>query len=85
MVDQLINQDHKPAFIAKNDQLQAKLVAGYQERQMTLVPYTEAYEKRFPTDWSTVDVPTPGFTGTKVVGTSDNGNCLLYTSDAADE
>ena len=62
VVDQLINQDHKPAFIAKNDQLQAKLVAGYQERQMTLVPYTEAYEKRFPTDWATVDVPTPAFT-----------------------
>ena len=74
VVDQLINQDHKPAFIAKNDQLQAKLVAGYQERQMTLVPYTEAYEKRFPTDWATVDIPTPAFTGTKVVGTSDNGN-----------
>ena len=74
VVDKLINPDHKPAFIAENDQLQAKLVAGYQERQMTLVPYTEAFEKRFQTDWATVDVPTPAFTGTKLVGTSDNGN-----------
>ena len=74
VVDRLINQDHKPAFIAENDQLQAKLVAGYQERQMTLVPYTEAFEKRFQTDWASVDVPTPAFTGTKIVGTPDNGN-----------
>ena len=74
VVDKLINQDHKPAFIAENDQLQASLVAGYEERQMTLVPYTEAFEKRFQTDWATVDVPTPAFTGTKIVGTPDNGN-----------
>ena len=74
VVDQLINQDNKPAFIAKNDQLQATLVAGYQERQMKLVPYKEAYQKRFQTDWVTVDVPTPAFTGTKIVGTPDNGN-----------
>jgi len=74
VVDQLINQDNKAAFIAKNDQLQATLVAGYQERQMKLVPYTEAFEKRFQTDWATVDVPTPAFTGTKLVGTPDSGN-----------
>ncbi|MCL4148361.1 UNVERIFIED_CONTAM: hypothetical protein GTU68_002997, partial [Idotea baltica] len=66
VVDKLINPDHKVAFIAENDQLQAKLVSNYQERQMTLVPYAEAFEKRFQTDWENVDVPTPSFTGTPV-------------------
>jgi 5-methyltetrahydrofolate--homocysteine methyltransferase len=74
VVDKLINPDHKPGFIAENDQLQANLVASYQERQMTLVPYTEAFEKRFATDWESVDVPTPSFTGTRTVGTPGDQN-----------
>jgi 5-methyltetrahydrofolate--homocysteine methyltransferase len=74
VVDRLINQDLKPAYIAENDQLQAKLVAGYEERQMTLVPYEQAFEKRFQTDWETVDIAKPSFTGTRLVGTADNGN-----------
>ncbi len=71
VVDKLINTDTKPGYLASNDQLQAKLVAGYQERQMTLVPYEEAFEKRFQTDWETVDVATPSFTGTRSIGTED--------------
>lgn len=74
VVDRLINQDLKPAYIAENDQLQAQLVAGYEERQMTLVPYEEAFEKRFETDWETVDVAKPAFTGTRLVGTAGDDN-----------
>jgi 5-methyltetrahydrofolate--homocysteine methyltransferase len=47
------------------------LVSSYEERQMTLVPYEEAFEKRFQTDWSTVDVAKPAFTGTRTIGTTD--------------
>ena len=75
VVDRLINKELKPAYLAENDQLQATLVAGYEERQMTLVPYEEAFEKRFQTDWNEVDVAKPAFTGTRLVGTpgTDNG------------
>lgn len=71
VVDRLVNPELKKTFIEENEKLQAKLVAGYEERQMTLVPYEEAFAKRFPTDWSTVDVATPQFLGTKTIGTSD--------------
>lgn len=69
VVDRLNNPELKEEFLESNSQLQAKLVAGYKERQMTLVPYQEAFEKRFSTEWATVDIPTPAFTGTRSVGT----------------
>lgn len=72
VVDKLIGDESKPEFMKKNTELQAKLVEGFEERQMTLVPYEEAYEKRFPTDWKTVDVATPDFTGTKTIGTKES-------------
>ena len=78
VVDKLINKDSKPGFIAENDQLHAKLVEGYQERQMTLVPYADAFEKRFQTDWKAIDVATPSFTGTRTIGTED---CALAAVD----
>jgi len=71
VVDKLLNKDAKPGYLADNDQLQAKLVAGYEERQMTLVPYEEAFEKRFQTDWEAVDVAKPSFTGVRTIGTED--------------
>ncbi len=67
VVDRLINQELKPAFMAENSALQTKLVDGYEERQLTLVPYEEAFAKRFPTDWATVDIPTPAFCGVRVL------------------
>ncbi len=71
VVDKLINPESKPAYLADNAALHEKLVASYQERQMTLVPYEEAFEKRFQTDWKTIDVATPEFTGVRTVGTAD--------------
>ncbi len=71
VVDKLLNEDSKPGYLAANDQLQAKLVAGYEERQMTLVPYEEAFEKRFQTDWEAIDIAKPAFTGTRTLGTED--------------
>ena len=72
VVDKLLNPDSKPGYIAENDQLQAKLVSSYQERQMTLVPYEEAFQKRFQTDWKSIDIATPAFTGTRTIGTHDD-------------
>ena len=74
VVDRLINQELKPEYIKQNSELQAKLVSRFEERQFTLVPYEEAFEKRFHTDWKSLDIPTPEFTGTKTVGTVSTKN-----------
>ena len=39
---------------------------------MTLIPYEEAFAKRFATDWSGVEINKPNFTGTKTLGTVAN-------------
>ena len=69
VVDRLNSPELKPEFMAKNAELQGKLVSSYEERQLTLVPYEEAFAKRFSTDWETVDVAKPSFTGTRVLST----------------
>ena len=69
VVDHLINPESKQKFITDNKTLQEKLVDGYQERQMKLVPYQQAFENRFPTDWETIDIAKPSFLGTRTLGT----------------
>ena len=85
MVDRLINQDLKPQFIQENSTLQSKLVAGYEERQMTLVPYEEAYEKRFQTEWDSVDLAKPAFTGTRSLGTAASGQTFVDAANGHEE
>ncbi len=65
VVEKLITKDSREVFLKENDALQERLVSSYEERQMTLVPYEQAVESRFPTDWNTVDIPTPEFTGVR--------------------
>ncbi len=67
VVDRLINPELKAEFFAKNVALQSKLVSSYEERQMNLVPYEQAFAKRFATDWPTVEIATPGFLGTRIL------------------
>ncbi len=63
VVEQLISEEGRKKFVAENDQLQEQLVASYQKRQQKLVPYAEALEKRFATDWQNVRIDRPSFTG----------------------
>ncbi|MEM7454063.1 MAG: methionine synthase [Planctomycetota bacterium] len=70
VVDRLNSDELKPVFVDENNQLQERLVASYEERKMTLVPYEEAFASRYPTDWATVDIPSPSFTGAKTLGSS---------------
>jgi len=67
VVDKLINQDLKPNFDKENRELQRKLVESFQERELTLVSYQQAVEKRFATDWNTVEIAKPDFTGKRLV------------------
>ncbi len=71
VVDKLINSELKPQYMTENAALQEKLVASYEERQLKLVPYEQAFAKRFPTDWAAIDIPTPTFTGTRTIGTAE--------------
>ncbi|QDV67869.1 Methionine synthase [Rosistilla carotiformis] len=67
VVEKLISAEHRDAYMAENVELQKKLVASYRDRQQKLVPYAEALEKRFATDWQTVQIDKPAFTGTKTL------------------
>lgn len=81
VVDRLINPELTKKFLHENAQLQTDLVASYEERKMTLVPYEEAFSKRFTTDWERIDIPTPGFFGTRTIGTA----CRPTASDDSTE
>ena len=73
VVDRLMSDDLRDSFVEENRQLQQRLVKSYAQRTMKLIPYSEALQKRFETDWKTVDIPTPSFTGTRTIGTNPNG------------
>jgi len=72
VVDKLINPESRPAYLSDYAKQQEKLVANYEERQLKLVPYEQAFEKRFATDWTSVDIAKPTFMGTKTLGTNTN-------------
>lgn len=65
VVEKLINKDSRDKFGKENRKLQEELVSSYRARQVKLAPYAEALSKRFQTDWDTVDIPAPDFTGVK--------------------
>jgi 5-methyltetrahydrofolate--homocysteine methyltransferase len=68
VVEKLINPEARPQLDAENRQLQKQLVASHEKRQdVKLVPYAETLARRFQTDWKTVDIPKPGFLGTREV------------------
>ena len=73
VVDKLISDDLRDGYLAENVALQKKLVDSFEERQMALVPYEQAFANRFPTDWETIDVAKPSFTGTRTIGST--GDC----------
>lgn len=67
VVERLLSKEHRDGFIAENVEIQKKLVASFNDRKQKLVPYAEALEKRFATDWSSVQIDKPSFTGTRLL------------------
>jgi len=68
VVESLIDPERCKAFEEKNRAAQERDRNTYgklQERK--LVSYEEAYKRRFETDWSEVDIPTPEFLGLKTL------------------
>lgn len=67
VVEKLISKERRQEFIRENAALQAELVSSYRERQQKLIPYADALAKKFQTDWATVQIDKPAFTGLKVL------------------
>jgi cobalamin-dependent methionine synthase I len=68
VVSALLSAAQKPAFatenLARHERLRAEFAARRGARK--LLALAEARARRQPTDWATVDIPTPEFTGTKI-------------------
>ena len=68
VVENLLDPDSKEAFVTKNLAEQERDRASFENRQQkALTPYADALARRFATDWSTVDIPTPSFTGLRTI------------------
>lgn len=71
-VESLLDPDRKQAYVEKVLAQQEKdRVAFGNRQQKKLVPYAEALEKRFQTDWANVDIPEPDFIGTTTIADKD--------------
>ena len=67
VVEKLCHKDSRNALNKQNRALQSELLAGYKARQVKLEPYCQALQKRFQTDWQSVDIPRPSFTGVRTL------------------
>ena len=67
VVDRLNSPERKPDIVDENETLQKQLVDSFQRRQIKLVSYEEACRRRFPTDWSAVQIDKPAFTAHRVL------------------
>ena len=68
VVSALLDPERKTALDKENRSLQATLRTQHEERTKTpLLPYRKAIERRTPIAWRAEDLPTPSFTGTRIV------------------
>jgi len=68
VVERLLNSNDRERFSEEVRREQEKLAEAYHQRRTSnLVTYEEAVKKRFTCDWQTVDIPHPGFLGTRQV------------------
>jgi len=67
VVDKLMSANLRPQLVKDNRELQRQLAESYKKRDVKLTPLAGARARRFHTDWQTVDIATPAFTGTHVL------------------
>ena len=68
VVDQLLDKTRNVEFDAENRRQQERDRQRFAQRQQhKLVPYEQALQHRFKTDWANVRIDTPAFVGTKVL------------------
>ncbi len=78
VVDRLISDELRDGLVTDNVELQRQLVDSYQQRNLKLVPYAEALQRRFQTDWSNVVIDTPEFLGRRVMSDIPLGDIVPY-------
>jgi len=66
VVESLLS-NNKQSYADTNREKQAELVRAFEDRQVNSVSYQKALSNRFKTDWATVDIQTPDFTGIRVI------------------
>jgi 5-methyltetrahydrofolate--homocysteine methyltransferase len=67
VVDRVNSEDQRATLIESNRQLQQRLVESYEIQHHKLIPYEEACQHAFQTDWDNVEIATPEFLGTLVL------------------
>jgi 5-methyltetrahydrofolate--homocysteine methyltransferase len=68
VVNDLIDPERKPAFDVKNRTEQERDRAAFADRQQkTLIPYADAFARRFKIDWNTSQIDKPAFLGPRVL------------------
>jgi len=66
--ERLLSAEKRPQFDIENRAYQAEMVAAHQRKHdLKLVPYREAIEGRFQTDWAAIDIPVPSFLGVRTL------------------
>jgi 5-methyltetrahydrofolate--homocysteine methyltransferase len=68
-VESLLDPSRKAEFAVKNRASQERDRSNYAAMQSNrkLVPYAEAFARRYQTDWASVRIDTPSFLGTRVL------------------
>jgi 5-methyltetrahydrofolate--homocysteine methyltransferase len=68
VVSRLLDAERRRELAHENRELQDRLRAQHAEREKTpLLPYRKALERRTPIEWRAEEVPSPAFTGPRVV------------------
>jgi 5-methyltetrahydrofolate--homocysteine methyltransferase len=69
VVSSLLSEDQREAFVQENARQQEALREQHaaKREQKPLLPLAQARELGLKTDWSTVDIPVPQFTGVRVL------------------
>lgn len=80
VVENLLDDERREEFIEKNKSSQQRDRSNFEAMQANrkLVPYAEALERRFKTDWATVQIDTPSFTGTRVIDDMPLGELVPF-------
>ncbi len=68
-VESLLDPTRKADFVTKNAANQLRDRSNYEAMQSNrkLVPYAEARQRRYATDWQKIQIDTPAFVGTRVL------------------
>ncbi len=67
VVEKLLNKESKNKFLETNRINQKDSAARYKLRDIKLTPYAEAMQRRFQTDWNSMEIAKPDFTGVRTL------------------